>query len=104
MPQVKVRGRGITADDTAAVIRDALGDGVRVSTPGDRQVEVQRSSFVRAKVSIAEDPGGTVFTVRGVGPTFPLLFVTMSAVNSAGIAKQVAAAIEQHAGFRDENG
>lgn len=104
MPQVKVRARGITADDTAAVIRDALGDGTRVSTLGDRELEVRRSSFVRAKVSIAEEPGGTMFTVRGSGPPLPLLVLTMMAVNNAGIAKRVAAAIEQHAGFRDGNG
>lgn len=104
MPQVKVRGRGINADDTAAVIRTALGNGVRVTTIGDRELEVRRNSLARAKVSIAEEPGGTVFTVRGLGPPFPLLLVSMTAANNLGIAKRVAAAIEQHAGFRGDSG
>lgn len=102
MPEVKVQRRRITADDTAAVIRAALGDGVRVRNEGDRELDVRRNWFVRAKVSIAEEAGGTVFTVRGSGPPTPLGIVVMTPINNGGIAKQIAAAIEQHAGFRDQ--
>ncbi len=35
MPQVKVRRRGITAEDTAAVIRGRLGEDLKISTSGD---------------------------------------------------------------------
>jgi hypothetical protein len=102
MPQVKVRGRGITADATATVIREALGNRVEVTAGGDRQVEVRRSSLVRARVTIAEESGGTVFAVRGLGPPFPLVGLFAIAGNSMGIAKRVADALEQHAGFSDE--
>ncbi len=104
MPQVKVRGRGITAEKTATVIRDALGAGVKVTTSGDREIEVERNWFVRAKVRIDEDSAGTMFTVRGSGPPTPLGLVVMRPLNNSGIAKQVATAIEQHDGFRDGNG
>jgi hypothetical protein len=102
MPQVKVRGRGITADATAAVIREALGDGVTVTTEGDRGVRVHRNLFVRATVIIKEESGGTVFTVHGGGPPTGLGLLVMRPLNNAGIGKQVAAALEQHAGFSDE--
>jgi hypothetical protein len=101
MPQVKVRSRGVSADDTAAVIRAALGDGLEIVTVGDRELEVRRGYFGRARVSIAEEPGGTVFGVRWLGPPLPLLMLTARAMGNFGIARQVAAAIDQHAGFRD---
>jgi hypothetical protein len=104
MPQVKVQRRDITADNAAAAIRDALGDGYQVTADGDRKVNVRRNAFIRAQVSMSEEAGGTVFRVRGQGPGFTLLYVTMTAVNNMGIAKRVAAAIEQHAAYRDGNG
>ncbi len=102
MPQVKVRGRGITAEDTATVIRDALGSGVKVTAEGDRALDVRRNWFVRATVRISEESGGTTFTVHGGGTMTLLGALVMRPINTAGIGKQVAAAIEQHAGFRDE--
>lgn len=53
MPQVKVRGRGISADDTAAVIRAALGDRIQIISLGDAEFEVHRGYFGRARVSIS---------------------------------------------------
>lgn len=102
MPHVKVRGRGITADQAADVIRDALGAGVQVRTEGDGQIDVRRGFFVRAKVSIQEESGGTTFTVRGGGPPTPVGLAVMVPVNNAGIVKRVVAALEQYSGFRDE--
>jgi hypothetical protein len=105
MPKVTVPRRGITADDAAAVIRNALGDGLRVTPFGHGQVHVRRNVFIRANVRIAEDQGGgTTFTVRGSGPPTPVGMLLFMPVNNAGIAKRVAAAIEQHAGFRNGNG
>jgi hypothetical protein len=101
MPQVKVRGRGISADDTAAVIRAALGEKLQIVSLGDTEFEVRRGYFGRARVSITEEPGGTVFTVRGLGPPLPLLMLTARAMSNFGIARQVASAIDQHEAFSD---
>ena len=102
MPQVKVRRRGISADDTAAVIRGRLGEQLKITPSGDRELEVAKNAFIRAKVTISEEPGGTVFNVRGMGMPVPLLILTMMAVNNRGIALRVADAIGEHEGFRDD--
>jgi hypothetical protein len=103
MPQVKVRRRGISAEDAAAVIRGSMpGEKLQTIQHGDRELEVQKTFLVRANVSISEEAGGTVFTVRGGGPVIPLLFWTTRLANSRGIAKRVADALGEHAGFRDD--
>jgi hypothetical protein len=103
MPQVKVRRRGISAEDAAAVIRGSLpGEKLETIQHGDRELEVQKSFMVRANVSISEEAGGTVFTVRGGGPVVPVLFLTTRLVNSRGIAQRVANALGEHDGFRDD--
>jgi hypothetical protein len=100
MPQVKVRRSGISAEDSSAVIRDSMpGEKLQIIQHGDRELEVHKSFFVRANVSISEEPGGTVFTVRGSGPVIPLLFLATRLVNSRGIAQRVASALGEHAGF-----
>ena len=102
MPQVKVRRRGISAEDAAAVIRASLpGEKLEITRNGDRALEVTRNFFVRASVSISDEPGGTVFNVRGGGPFIPLIFLTR-VVSSQGIARRVADAIAGHEGFRDD--
>jgi hypothetical protein len=103
MPQVKVRRRGISAEDAAAVIRASMpGEELQTTQRGDRELEVQKSFFVRANVSISDEPGGTVFTVRGGGPVVPLLFFATRLVNSRGIAQRVADALGENAGFHDD--
>ena len=103
MPQVKVRRRGISAEDTAAVIRDGFpGQKLGITQRGDRELEVSKNFFVHATVSISEEPGGTVFNVRGGGPVIPLLFVTTRIANNRGIARRVAEVIGAHGGFRDD--
>jgi hypothetical protein len=102
MPQVKVRRTGISAEDVAAVIRGSLpGENLETIQQTDRELEVKKSFFVRANVSISEEPGGTVLRVRGGGPVIPLLFWTTRLVNSRGIARRVADALGEHDGFRD---
>jgi hypothetical protein len=93
MPEVKVRRRNISAEETAAVIRSHLGDKVEITPDGDKELSLKQGFFARAKVSISDEPGGTVFSVRGSGMPFPLLFFTMMLVNNLGIAKRVAAAL-----------
>jgi hypothetical protein len=103
MPQVKVRRRGISAEDTAAVIRDGFpGQKLEITPRGDRELEVSKSFFVHANVSITDEPGGTVFNVRGGGPVIPLLFVATRIANNRGIARRVAEVIGAHDGFRDD--
>jgi hypothetical protein len=103
MPQVKVRRRGISAEDAAAVIRGGLsGEQVQVTQHGDRELEVKKGFLVRANVSISDEPGGTVFTVRGGGTALPLLIVTARLVNNRGIARRVADALGQHEGFGED--
>jgi len=103
MPQVKVRRRGISAEDAATVVRGSMpGEKLQIIQHGDREFEVQKSFFVRANVRISEEAGGTVFTVHGGGPVVPLLFVATRIVNSRGIAQRVANALGQHAGFLDD--
>jgi len=103
MPEVKVRRRGISAEDVAGVIRGSMpSEKLQIIQHGDRELEVQKSFFVRANVSISDEPGGTVFTVHGGGPVVPLLWFTTRLVNSRGIAQRVANALGGHAGFLDE--
>ena len=103
MPQVKVRRRGISAEDAAAAIRDGLpGEKLETTPHGDRELEVKKSFLVRANVSISDEPGGTVLTVRGGGPVIPILFLTTRVANSRGIAQRVANALGEHPGFRDD--
>ncbi len=102
MPQVKVRRRGISAEDAAAVIRGRLGQELQITQNGDKELELKKSYFVRAKVTITEEPGGTVFNVRGQGLPVPLLMFTTMFVNNRGIARQAADAIGEHDGFRDD--
>jgi hypothetical protein len=103
MPQVKVRRRGISAEDAAAAIRATLPDEkLEITQHGDRELDLRKSLFVQAKVSIGDEAGGTVFDVRGSGPVIPLLFVTTRVVNSRGIARRVADALGGHEGFRDD--
>lgn len=103
MPQVKVRRRGISAEDAAAVIRAGLpGEKLEITEHGDRELELRKSFFVQAKVGIGDEPGGTVFNVHGGGPYIPLLFWTTRLVNSRGIARRVADVLGAHEGFRDD--
>jgi hypothetical protein len=101
MPDVKVRRTGIRADEASAAIKDALGAGYEVSQTGERDLEVRKNAFIRAKVSIREEPGGTLFQVHGQGMPIPLLFGTMMLVNNLGIAKQITNAIGAREEFRD---
>jgi hypothetical protein len=103
MPQVRVRRRGISAEDTAVVVRDSLpGERLEVTAHGDRELEVKKNYFVRANVSISDEASGTVFNVRGGGPVVPVLFLTTRVANGRGIARRLADAIGSYDGFRDD--
>lgn len=104
MPEVTVRRRGIAAEDAAAAVRSRLGDGVAVSAVGSRELQVRKSYFTQASVTMTEQPGGTVFRVKGSAPaSLPLWMLVMRLVNERGIARQVASAIGEYAGFSDDD-
>jgi hypothetical protein len=52
---------------------------------------------------MSEEPGGTVFDVRGAASaSFPMWMLAMKVANDRGIAKQVAAAIGAYKDFADD--
>jgi hypothetical protein len=101
MPEVKVRRTGIQMVELSSAIKDSLGDGYQVTQIGDNSLDVRKNFFIRAKVAMHSEPGGTVFDVRGAGTPIPLFIFTMMWINNQGIAKQVAAAIGSREEFRD---
>jgi hypothetical protein len=103
MPEVKVRRTGISADEAEAAIRASLGSSVKITHSGDHRLDVATSFFTRAKVEMAEEPGGTVFAVHGVGVPFPLVFIVTKVSNEKGIAVKVADAIGASEGLRDND-
>jgi hypothetical protein len=101
MQSVKVRRRGISAEQAAEAIRDGLGGGYEVQTGDDGTVHV-RKRLARAKVSLRGEQGGTVFDVSGEGLSIlPLLSATAKMINDRGIARRTATAIGQAAAFHD---
>lgn len=96
MPEVKVRRRNVSAEEAAAIIRSQFGDKLRIIPAGDMELSLQQNFFTRAKVSISDEPGGTVFKVRGAGPPFPVFYATTMLINNQGIAKRVAAALGEN--------
>jgi len=103
MPEVKVRRKGISADEAEAAIRAGLGPSAKITRSGDHRLDVTQSFLVRARVEMAEEPGGTVFTVHGVGVPFPLVFIVTRLSNEKGIAVKVADALGASEGLH-ENG
>jgi hypothetical protein len=101
MPEVKVRRTGVERADVESVLKDALGDGYQITQTGDNSLDVRKNFFVRARVNMRAEPGGTVFNVRGSGTPIPLLIFTMMWVNNQGIAKRIAAALGSREEFRD---
>jgi hypothetical protein len=101
MPQVKVRRRGVSAEAAVAALRSGLGQGVQISQHGPNELDVRKGFFARAKVSISEEPGGTVFEVRGAGAPVPLVYAITRYATSRGIARRVAAVIDEE--FRDDS-
>lgn len=101
MQSVKVRRSPISAEQAAEVIRDRLGGSYQVEADGDT-LHI-RKGLGRAKVSLRDEPGGTVFDVQGEGTLaiLPLFNIYTKMLNERGIAKRTAAAIGEAEAFRD---
>jgi len=96
MPEVKIRRRNVSAEEAAAVISSRFGGKLEITPAGDTELNLKQGFFTRAKVSISDEPGGTVFRVRGAGPPFPFFYLMTTLVNNQGIAKRVASALGEN--------
>lgn len=94
MPKVRVPRKNVTQGEVVAVLSRRLGPAYRVEHDGDRRVVVRKSSRSYANISIADQPGASVFTVHGGG------FLFMRIANSVGTARRVADALRRSPEFR----
>ena len=96
MPTVTVQG-AVTLQQAATALHDKLGSRYEVTTHGSdarQALKVKQSAASTATVHLDRDGDGTVFHVHGGG------LVISRMVNEFGIAKKVAAAIEETFGGR----
>ena len=92
MPKVRVPRKNVTPGEVVAVLSRRLGPGYRVESNDSRQVTVRKSSLMYASVSIAAQPGASVFRVHGGG--------VLRVVNTFGTARRVADALRRSPEFR----
>jgi hypothetical protein len=84
----------VTPGEVVTVLSRRLGPGYQVESNGDRRVTVRQSALRYANVSIADQPGASVFGVHGGG----LIFLRI--VNTFGTARRVADALRRSPEFR----
>jgi hypothetical protein len=94
MPKVRVPRKNVTPGEIVAVLSRRLGPGYQVESNGNRRVTVRRSQLRYANISIADQPGASVFRVSGGG----LLFLRIA--NTFGTARRVADALRRSPEFR----
>jgi hypothetical protein len=94
MPKVKVPRKNVTPDEVVAVLNRRLERGYQVETKGGRRVTVRKSRLRYANVSIADQPGASVFRVSGGG------FFFLRAANTFSTARRVADALRRSPEFR----
>jgi hypothetical protein len=92
MPKVRVPRKNVTPGEVVSVLSRRLGPGYQVESNGNRQVTVRKSSLRYASVSIADQPGASVFRVHGGG--------VLRIVNTFGTARRVADALRRSPEFR----
>ena len=91
MPTVTVK-RSVTLDEAARALQGKLGSRYEVTTHGNgahQALKVKQSAASTATVHLDRDGGATTFHVHGGG------LVISRMVNGFGIAKKVAAVIEE---------
>ena len=94
MPKVRVPRKNVTPGEVVSVLSRRLGPGYQVDSNGDRRVTVRKSALQYATISIADQPGASVFGVHGGG----LLFLRI--LNTFGTARRVADALRRSPEFR----
>ena len=90
MPTVTVEA-SVTLQQAATAVQDTLGSRYEVTTHGSAQqaLKIRQSAASTATVHLDQDGNATTFHVHGGG------LVISRMVNEFGIAKKVAAAIEE---------
>ena len=91
MPTVTI-ARSVTIQDTAEALQQSLGDRYEITTHGhgaQEALKVKQSAAALATVHLDQDSNTTTFHVHGGG------LVISRMINEFGIAKKVAAAIEE---------
>ena len=91
MPTVTI-DRSVTIEDAAEALRQELGNRYDVATHGvgnQESLKVRQSTASVANVHLDQTSGTTTFRVHGGG------FVISRLINELGIAKKVAAALEE---------
>lgn len=103
MQSVKVRRSQVSAEQAADVIRDQLGGAYQVEPDGSAILHV-RKGLAKAKVSVRDEPGGTVFDVQGEGSwgVLPVFNLYTKIINERGIARRTASALGEAEAFRDD--
>ncbi len=94
MPKVRVPRKNVTPGEVVSVLSRRLGPGYQVESNSGRRVTVRKNSLLSASVSIADQPGASVFRVHGGG------FVFVRLVNTFGTARRVADALRRSPEFR----
>jgi hypothetical protein len=96
MPTVTVKG-SVTLHEAATALQGKLGDRYEITTHGSgarEALKVRQSAASTATVHLDQDGNATTFHVHGGG------LVISRMVNEFGIAKKVAATIEEAFGTR----
>jgi hypothetical protein len=94
MSKVRVPRKNVTPGEVVTVLSRRLGPGYEVESNGSRRVTVRKNALMYANVSIADQPGASVFGVHGGG----LIFIRL--VNTFSTARRVADALRRSPEFR----
>jgi len=94
MTKVKVPRKNVTPDEVVTVLSRRLDPGYQVETNGGRRVTVRKSGLMYATVSIADQPGASVFRVSGGG------FLFLRVANTFSTARRVTDALRRSPEFR----
>lgn len=94
MPKVRVPRKNVTPGEVVTVLSRRLGPRYQVEANGDRRVVVRRSAAMYASISIADQPGASIFRVHGGG------LLVLRVVNTFGTARKVADALRRSPEFR----
>ena len=94
MAKVRVPRKNVTPGEVVSVLSRRLGPGYQVESNSDHRVTVRKSALAYATISIADQPGASVFGVHGGGLLFLRIF------NTFGTARRVADALRRSPEFR----
>ncbi len=92
MPKVRVPRKNVTPGEVVTVLSRRLGPGYQVEGNGDHRVTVRKSALSYATISIADQPGASVFHVHGGG--------VVGIISTFGTARRVADALRRSPEFR----